>query len=287
MTDTAMFVRAPTFGRDPWLNSSTDPTTVAANHLADAAAGRLYTGEDAIGGDFGLFNGGRDYYASYVDNYGGWGELQTWAKTHAPHAFLLSYTIYGHGALCADVEQYAMTNSDLPGWLDHTAWKDSSGNSWGYTSSGNMGSLIGAAAGRHFIKIGAHYGYGPHICGPHTCGYPQCDWTQWNDVGPGGQNVDQLIGSYLPGSPKPPPAPQKWQPDDELYWCSTWDKQGRTMTPERKARFVAAMDARADLIWKRAHDGSHTATGHSSKWVDWGYLNRGRRFQALWHRLHP
>jgi hypothetical protein len=261
----------PAFGYDPWLNPATDPQQIAAEHQASLAAGKLYTGEDAIGGDLGLFDLVRDYYASYVDNYGGWGELETWAKAHAPHAFLLSYTIFGNPALCADVEPGAMHNGDFPGWLDHTAWKDAQGNSWGYTSSGNMGALIDAAGGRRFIRIGAHYGHGAHICGPGTCGYPQCDWTQWNDVGAHGQNVDQLIGTYLPGAPKPPAAP--WQPDIERYLCHCWDHE--PMSAARRARFRAQMIARALLI---------KGLVYKTPKHDWDYRHRGERFHALWTR---
>ena len=79
------------------------------------------------------------------------------------------------------------------------------------------------------------------------------------------------------GTPTPAPAP-KWQPDDEAWWCHVFDTQLATMSAERKARLVTAMDSRADAIWALAHEGGK---------VDWAFRNRGIRFHALWTRLHP
>lgn len=148
----------PNFGYDPWLNPLTDPVNVDAEHRRLLATGKLYHGQDTIGGDIGLLYPGLDVYFSYVDNLRGWLEL----VARFPHA---------------------NQNLGLP---------------WGYTSASNMQALINAAGGRQFIKESAHYGFGMHICGPNTCGYPQATWTQWADKGPNGENLDQVVGSLMP-----------------------------------------------------------------------------------------
>lgn len=181
----------------------------APNLEANLKAAHIYTGADTIAGDINLLPDGLDMYASYVDNFGGFGELAArFAKPGGP--FLLSITIFGNRAVCADMEPGAMNAGDFPHWYDNVALKDN-GPPWGYTSASNMQAVIDAAGGRPFIRWSAHYGFGPHICGPATCGYPQADWTQWDDVGPQGQNFDRSIGSVLPGpQPPPPPKPEEY-----------------------------------------------------------------------------
>lgn len=80
----------------------------------------------------------------------------------------------------------------------------------------------------------------------------------------------------------PAPLPKKWQPDDEAYWCHCWDTQ--KMSPARHARFVKVMTIRADGIWRLAHEDMQKR--HLQR-VDWNFRNRGKRFHALWTRLHP
>lgn len=72
----------------------------------------------------------------------------------------------------------------------------------------------------------------------------------------------------------PPPAPA-WQPVDERKWCAEWDTP---LAPKARPKLRFVMHARASLIWTLAHKAGP---------VNWGFRNRGVRFQALWTRLHP
>lgn len=172
--------RHPDFGREPWIGPGHRPVDVGwtpENHGAWvwrnrhvvlgesplAAIAPAVHGQDTLKDDISRLNDGLDVYMSYVDNYGGWPELV--ARFGSEHE-----------------------------------WK---GKPWGYTSAGNAGALNAVAGGRDFVREFAHYGHGPHVCGPRTCGYPQADWTQWDDVGPQGQNVDQIIGFSTFGNGKP------------------------------------------------------------------------------------
>lgn len=189
----------PSFGWDPWLNMATDPKLVAKQHLDLLRAGILFHGADTIGGDINLLPGGLDMYASYIDNFKGWNELV--AAKESSGAFLLSITIFGGRAHCADCEPGAMSASSLPGWYDNVALFDDGFNlsqPWVYTSASNMATVNHWMGGRSFIRFSAHYGFGSHVCGPGTCGFPQADWTQWDDKGAQGQNIDRDIGRVLP-----------------------------------------------------------------------------------------
>lgn len=189
----------PSFGWDPWLNTETNPENVAKEHLAALATGKLYQGADTIGGDIGLLPNGLDMYASYVDNLRGYSELV--AARESSGAFLLSITIFGGAAHCGDVEPQAMRPADLPSWLDHVALLDprlDPAVSWVYTSASQMGTANQYIGSRRVIRWSAHYGFGAHVCGPTTCGWPQADWTQWDDKGAQGQNIDRSIGRILP-----------------------------------------------------------------------------------------
>lgn len=192
----------PNFGYDPWL-SATPPAS------APVVAAGTFTGADTIGADLNLLPSGLSLYGSYVDNFGGFKALQL--KFKNSKAFLVSFTIFGNPALCADVETGAMHNSDLPHWIDNVAQKDVEGHAWVYTSASNLAAAKKAAGNRKVIWFSAHYGHGPHICGPKTCGFPQASWTQWDDKGASGQNIDRSVGNYLPTAPKPPePAGGTW-----------------------------------------------------------------------------
>lgn len=201
------------WGYDPWLGPGT-PVATMEEFLASVklSSTKVFTGEDTIGSDIGLLNAGLNLYGSYIDNFGGFPALV--ARMGHTNAFLLSFTIFGGHALCADLEPGAMRNNDLKkgGWPETHAIKDASGNFWVYTNAGNL-SAVKALLSRftNVIYFSAHYGHGPHICGPHTCGFPQAHWTQWDDKGPTGQNVDRSVGTYLPQAPAPPqPAGGTW-----------------------------------------------------------------------------
>lgn len=186
----------PTFGHDPWIGPGTPQAPLEA-------VSHVYTGADTLKDDIGLLPAGLALYASYIDNFGGYTELV--AKFGHTTAFLLSITIFGGQARCADVEPGAMIPSALPHWLDHTALKPDGMLPWVYTSAGNWSAVDPQIGDRKVIRFSAHYGFGPHICGPHTCGYRQADWTQWDDKGPGGQNFDRSIGSVIPAAARPHP----------------------------------------------------------------------------------
>lgn len=171
----------------------------------------LYTGADTIGGDIGLLPDGLNMYASYVDNFGGYGELVARFGNAPWKPFLLSITIFGNHARCADVENGAMRPADLPHWYDNVAISDSVSPPWVYTSASNMGAVAQAMGGRKHIRWSAHFGAGEHICGPGTCGFPQADWTQWDDHGAHGENIDRSVGNWFPPSLTPAPIPKEIQ----------------------------------------------------------------------------
>ena len=195
----ALIHKDPAFGYAPWPNATVTPEQATAE-LATAT----YDGQDTIRGSIPVLTPGASMYASYVDNLRGYDpELIAWARIHAPHAFLLSITIFGNRARCADVQPGAMQVGQFAHWYDTQAIKDGGLEPWGYTSASSMQALINAASGREFVRWSAHYGFGRHLCGPGTCGWPQADWTQWDDKGLSGQNVDRSVGRLLPVSPAP------------------------------------------------------------------------------------
>lgn len=240
----------PNFGWDPWIGPGKPQTDLSLEEFLAVQSQTLHVGADAIAGDIDLFPLGLDYYGSYVDNYGGWAELQAWAAIHAPNALLMSYTIFGDPALCADVEQGAMVNSDLlPGrWPDTKAWRDAQGKFWVYTSASNFSALNQSIGNRtDVVRIAAHYGFGPHICGPGTCGWPQADWTQWDDKGSLGQNIDRLIGTYLPSAQPTPPPPA---PKGSEMIAVTTNADGR------QEAFSVLQSGEVKHIWQTVANGS-------------------------------
>ena len=114
---------------------------------------------------------GCDAYAGYVDS-GGIGI--TWpAVQRIPARFHLSISVHGAPAMCADVE-----NGALSSWKGYTV---------GYCSASQADALI-ARDGRPTKLWTAHYDpvLGAHICGPTTCGLVKtttADGTQWTDHG--------------------------------------------------------------------------------------------------------
>lgn len=196
----------PKFGWDPWLNTETNPDTVAKEHLDMIANATIFQGADTIKGDIGLLPNGLDMYGSYIDNFGGYPQLV--AARESSGAFLLSITIFGGAAHCGDIQPGAMVPPDIPRWLDQVALIDAGLDPaipWIYTSASMMGTCNHWIGTRRVIRWSAHYGHGPHICGPSTCGFPQADWTQWDDKGAQGQNIDRSIGTVLPHLVQPPP----------------------------------------------------------------------------------
>ena len=202
------FERDPDFGHDPWLNEATKPPEGQDHEqlfqqLIVMRAVKVFSGADAF--QVATLPGGLDAYMSYVDGFGGWNALvQRFGAQFS--GLLLSITVHpgGRPARCADVEPRAMSNGELPHWLDHVALTDGGKQlPWVYTSASNFQAANAAIGARHVVRWSAHYGHGPHICGPHTCGYPQADWTQWTD----GATFDRSIGTYMPQKPAPPPPP--------------------------------------------------------------------------------
>jgi hypothetical protein len=175
MTTTKLMTRHPDFGRDPWLGP-VDPLGLDSErhefHLANPDHPRsqelfgsspVFSGADTLSGDIQHLPDGLQVYMSYKDNYEGF---------DSPAGTLTLVKRFPTGIIAG-----------LP---------------WGYTSASNMSSLIRTAGSRRYVRWGAHYGFGPHICGPRTCGFPQVDWTQWDDHGADGSNIDRSMGAYLP-----------------------------------------------------------------------------------------
>ncbi len=192
--------RSPDWGHDPVLNPDYHPLDP---DVPAVVALRYVKMADAIQGSLNELPDGWDAYASYIDNYGGYQELvQLKEKTGA---FLLSITLFGGAARCADVEPGGMNASDLPHWLDHAALTDGS-PPWVYTNAANMAVCNKFIGSRKVIRWSAHYA-GWHICGPSTCGYPQADITQCYDKGPNGENYDRSLGFAYAIPNRHPPHP--------------------------------------------------------------------------------
>lgn len=142
---------------------------------------------------------GADAYAGYV-NQSGIGE--TWpAITVIPALYHLSITTDGIQALCADVENGAMSS-----WAGYTV---------GYCSVANVNRLV-AQFGRPTKLWTAHTGAGEHICGPTTCNYggnlvTAADGTQWNSPGPYDQStlLDNFFDFLAPPIPPWTPSPNR------------------------------------------------------------------------------
>jgi len=285
-TETPTFKRDPKFGQDPWLNTEVTPTDVAERHMLSAS--RLYSGADALTGDIVLLPSNLDVYMSYVDNYKGWDELV--ARFGKSHAELVSITIFGNRAQCADVESGAMHASDLPHWLDNVADK-SKGLPWVYTSAGNFATVNQYIGNRKVIRWSAHYTNTPHICGPHTCGYPQADWTQWAMTGPQGQNFDRSIGYFVPAPPTPPdPHHYKWfygtfrigkYVINERDTVLEYDR--RRVHPILHRRRLGILKWHLNMLAGRVLTVAHEQPDHNGK-PSWDKFHRGWRYQQLIHR---
>jgi len=150
--------------------------------------------------------------SSYVDNFGGFPSLQQ--ALGGSGVVLMSYTIFGNPANCADVESEAMDDSSALRWFRNGSFRPLGGKACVYKSAGSMQSLRDELVGNGIDAWyqTAHYGAGAHLCGPRTCGYINfvADSTQCFDAGPNGENVDVSVcrpGFLGVGSsaPKPPP----------------------------------------------------------------------------------
>ncbi len=184
--------RDPKWGYDPWVNPNTSPSSVV-----DTSA-KVYQGSDALTGFIVDLPANDSVYMSYVDNFGGWDQLV--ARFGHTTALLISITIFGGRARCADVEPGAMVPSDIPHWYDNVAIKEDGLLPWIYTSASNWSAVNPFIGNRKVIRWSAHYGHGPHICAPGTCGFDidghggGAQWTQWDDHGANGENLDRSVG---------------------------------------------------------------------------------------------
>lgn len=120
-----------------------------------------------------------DAYAGYVD--GAWATFPMLQQRFGGTAgkWLLSISVTGKPAMCADVESGAMSS-----------WR---GYPVGYCSVSRAAALV-ASTGRPLKLWTAHYTGSPHICGPASCGdlpFP-ADGTQWTDT-LYGRKVDQSL----------------------------------------------------------------------------------------------
>jgi peptidoglycan hydrolase-like protein with peptidoglycan-binding domain len=148
--------------------------------------------------------------AGYIDGY-----YVTYPQLREkfPDAHLLSITVLGNDADCADDEPGDMTDGDIPPWIQrqHTRGlqRPCAYRSASYVDG--LAALIGKAGiARSSYRIwSAHYTGQPHICGPSTCRATQiqCDATQWTDTALG-RNLDQSLvsGDFFGDSPAPPPS---------------------------------------------------------------------------------
>lgn len=96
-----------------------------------------------------------------------------------------------------DIERGDASPADFPGWC-HRHHNIRLDRPAGYCSASQIDAVVNAAAAAglrrsEYLIVSAHYTRQPHICGPKTCGFPQANATQWNDVGPHGENVDRLL----------------------------------------------------------------------------------------------
>jgi hypothetical protein len=161
-------------------------------------------------------------YAGYID--GKWPTFAVLMQRFAG-AHLLSITVFGNDADCADVETGDMTVADIDGWFrrqqTRKVWRPVI-----YHSASGMDQVYATMTASGFARAdyrlwSAHYGspLGEHICGPSTCGECQvaCDGTQWADAALG-RGLDQsLLAADFFGTPTPPPPPAKTsQGDDDM-----------------------------------------------------------------------
>lgn len=290
--------RDPAFGHDPWIGPGMPPEAVvtSATPGLTIASAVPYSAADTLAGDINLLPAGLDAYMSYVDNYGGWGELV--ARFGHTGAFLISITIFGNPARCADVEPGAMHISSILPWLENHALQDDLSAPWLYGSASTMSAIIAAAGnwkdkkGRRPVRWSAHFGSGPHLCGPATCGYPQADWTQWDDHGAHGENIDRSIGVVLPGPPAPPADPHHYDRYDRkrrvVYGGSTeiavvkeYDRlralQTPTSHPSRERLGYLRLRCRlgASRIWTVAH--TPGKGGFAPSWRGWRFAELRKR----------
>ena len=156
-------------------------------------------------------------YAGYVD--GSWPTYGT-LKARFPGAHILSITVFGNDAECADVENGDMTISGIYGWFRNQearkVWKPCI-----YSSVSGMDRVAATMTANGFARSSyrlwsAHYGAGEHICGPSSCRlmHENADGTQWTDFVLG-RSLDQslLVAGFFGGSappPPPPPPPSDW-----------------------------------------------------------------------------
>lgn len=149
--------------------------------------------------------------AGYVN--GRWPSFNA-IRARFPHLPALSITVNASGdAQCLDVEAGDATPAQVPGWFDRQHALHPARTPVLYCSASTTSAVRAAAGSRHYLLWSAHYGKGPHICSPSVCGYPQADATQWTNIGPHGENVDQSLlstaffYSFAPRPVLPPSAP--------------------------------------------------------------------------------
>lgn len=134
-------------------------------------------------------------YAGYVDGH--WPTYSA-VKAKFPNAHVLSITVFGNNASCADVEAGDMTNASVYDWFKRQV-ANKVFRPVVYTSVSNMNPMVATMTANGFARSSyrlwsAHYGAGMHICGPATCRLTStaCDGTQWTDNALG-RNLDQSV----------------------------------------------------------------------------------------------
>lgn len=210
-----------------------------------------------------------EYLAAYIDG------PDTYAAVIArfPHnKGVLTISTGGGDADCCDSETGDLTAQQAVMWVERMLlegrWRPcvyANASRW---DEGLMGAL--AAYGPRIRRWVADWDSLAVVPG----GF---DAKQYARVGVDGYDASVTLDDFFAATPPPPPPPLpvSWQPAIEAKWCAEWDTK---LAPSARPKLRFLMHARAAAIWTLAH---------SSRPVDWTVRNRGRRFQALWSRLHP
>lgn len=213
-------------------------------------------------------------YAGYVD--GRFANFTTLARMF-PHAHLLSITVFGNKAECADVETGDMTNASVYEWFKAMqkagVWRPCI-----YTSASNMKAMQETMKANGFPRSSyrlwsAHYNGQAHFCAPNTCGYglDQADATQFTDRALGRSLDESIVADDFFG----PVAPHAQNPVSGLKAVAGWTGVTLTWDDDKLARAYAVKVYRKDRLLNR-YRGLSTTTSS---------IRVGRLFPGFWYRF--
>lgn len=207
-------------------------------------------------------------YAGYVD--GKWANFSQLEKTF-PKAHLLSITVFGNKAQCADVENGDMTNADVYGWFLQMQ-ADGVWRPCVYTSASNAYSMQATMKANGFARDEyrlwtAHYTGTAHFCSPNTCGYgmDQADATQFTDHALGKSLDESIIADdfFGPSNSINPvhglevtrrgwtSLSVAWKPVDAYYTVEVFRKRSMRLKP-RSGGTTTATAFRCGHLWPGA-----------------------------------